>query len=366
MGKQKGKKRKTESVSDIDTSGNLSVSTAIGEANGTLYGTDTVTSTPMATYPSQGHTQFQSDMYKNFEIIMKKLERLEMIERKIDRMESRMTASEKKASELERSVKFVSEKIDDFEKRNVDTQNSVRTVSREQVRQTDVINECKSAIAKLNCNLGSITKENKELKDSLTDLKCRSMKNNLVFSGLAENPEENTEALLREFIVVELGIEQYIEFGNVHRFGKIVGGKSRPIVARFIYSKDREGVLRCARRLKGSTFYINEQFPTEIQQRRRELGPTVRDLRGKGKNVRLVRDKLIVDGRLYDGPIIKQSSVKERRSPTSVDTNSGNSVPSYSAVTRVNTSATSPIGARGHNSRTGNPHSTASSRHDGH
>ncbi|XP_021365508.1 uncharacterized protein LOC110458221 [Mizuhopecten yessoensis] len=159
---------------------------------------------------------------------------------------------------------------------------------------------------------------------------------------------------------------QYIEFGNVHRFGRIVGGKSRPIVARFIYNKDREGVLRCARRLKGSTFYINEQFPTEIQQRRRELGPTVRDLRGKGKNVRLVRDKLIVDGRLYDGPIIKQSSVKERRSPTSVDTNSGNSVPSYSAVTRVNTSATSPNGARGHNSRTGNPHSTASSRHDGH
>ncbi|XP_021360812.1 uncharacterized protein LOC110455165 [Mizuhopecten yessoensis] len=245
---------------------------------------------------------------------MKKLERLEMIERKIDRMESRMTASEKKASELERSVKFVSEMI-----------------SRKEMW-----------ILRIQCAL------------------C------LESSGLAENPEENPEALLREFIAVELGIEQYIEFGNVHRFGRIVGGKSRPIVARFIYNKEREGVLRCARRLKGSTFYINEQFPTEIQQRRRELGPTVRDLRGKGKNVRLVRDKLIVDGRLYDGPIIKQSSVKERRSPTSVDTNSGNSVPSYSAVTRVNTSATSPNGARGHNSRTGNPHSTASSRHDGH
>jgi hypothetical protein len=41
------------------------------------------------------------------------------------------------------------------------------------------------------------------------------MKNNLIFTGLFESPREYTEGILRDFIKNELGIEEYIEFGNV-------------------------------------------------------------------------------------------------------------------------------------------------------
>ena len=41
------------------------------------------------------------------------------------------------------------------------------------------------------------------------------MKNNLIFTGLFESPHEYTEGILREFIKDELGIEEYIELGNV-------------------------------------------------------------------------------------------------------------------------------------------------------
>ncbi|XP_033762520.1 uncharacterized protein LOC117344028 [Pecten maximus] len=157
------------------------------------------------------------------------------------------------------------------------------------------------------------------------------MKNNLVFSGLAENPSENTELLLREFIQIELGIDHHIEFGNVHRFGRVVDGKKRPVVARFLFNKYRGNVLGCARRLKETAFYINEQFPTEIHQRRRELRPTIKELRSKGKNVRFERDKLIVDGRLYNGPVIIQNNGS--KSPVPTMPRSTNS-PSFSAVTR--------------------------------
>ena len=57
------------------------------------------------------------------------------------------------------------------------------------------------------------------MKESLLDLKCRSMKYNLVFTGLKETPYENTEENLRGFLRKELGIGHWIEFGNVHRFG---------------------------------------------------------------------------------------------------------------------------------------------------
>jgi hypothetical protein len=46
------------------------------------------------------------------------------------------------------------------------------------------------------------------------------MKNNLIFTGPLESPREYKEGKFREFIKNELGIEEYIEFGNVHRFGR--------------------------------------------------------------------------------------------------------------------------------------------------
>jgi hypothetical protein len=38
------------------------------------------------------------------------------------------------------------------------------------------------------------------MKTDITDLKCRSMKNNLTFTGLFESSREYTEGILREFI----------------------------------------------------------------------------------------------------------------------------------------------------------------------
>jgi hypothetical protein len=79
--------------------------------------------------------------------------------------------------------------------------------------------------------------EQENMKTDITDLKCRSMKNNLIFAGLFQSPREYTEGILKEFIKNELGIEEYIEFGNVHRFGRreTPDRKPRPIVARFAY-----------------------------------------------------------------------------------------------------------------------------------
>jgi hypothetical protein len=48
------------------------------------------------------------------------------------------------------------------------------------------------------------------------------MKNNLIFTGLFESPREYTEGILREFIKNELGIEECIEFGNVHHVPSIL------------------------------------------------------------------------------------------------------------------------------------------------
>ena len=75
-------------------------------------------------------------------------------------------------------------------------------------------------------------------------MQCRSMKNNLIFTGLLEQEGENCEGLyLRDFLYYVMNIDKDIQFGNIHRFGKISQTRDdsrRPIVARFLYYKDLE------------------------------------------------------------------------------------------------------------------------------
>jgi hypothetical protein len=82
------------------------------------------------------------------------------------------------------------------------------------------------------------------------------MKNNIIFTNLAEQPTEDVVKKLRTFIFEKLGIELKIEIGNVHRFGKRYNDRPRPIVARFLYHKDLRMVLDQATWLKNTPLFV--------------------------------------------------------------------------------------------------------------
>ncbi|CAG2233860.1 unnamed protein product [Mytilus edulis] len=149
--------------------------------------------------------------------------------------------------------------------------------------------------------------ENEILQSTVIDLQCRSMKNNLVFTGLTETEGENTEEVIRDFIQQFLHVTHRIEFGNVHRFGYGAKpgrrGRPRPIVARFLYYKDLARSLSNTYRLKGKPFGVNQQFPDIIEQARKSLYPIMKQKREEGHTVELVRDILYVDGEMYNDQI---------------------------------------------------------------
>ena len=118
------------------------------------------------------------------------------------------------------------------------------------------------------------------------------MKNNLIFTGLAESSNENTEHVLRYFILQEPGVEWDIEFGNVHRFGKRRDGNPRPIVACFLFYKDLAMVKSKAYRLKNKPYGITEQFLAIIEVKRMKLYPVAKRFRLAGHMTKLVCDKL--------------------------------------------------------------------------
>jgi hypothetical protein len=199
---------------------------------------------------------------------------------------------EGKTVELETSVEFVSKKLDEFDQQ-------CRKLS-EQQRQGQ-----ERDVRTIRKNLDSVIKDSNELanrKEAMLDLKCRSMKNNLVFTGLGgETNREDTEGKLRDFIFHELGLEHHIEFGNVHLFGRFQSGKDQPIVARFIYQGDLVCVKKSAYKLKGKRYGIHEQYPSEIEDRRRELYPVQKQYKQSGHKTKMVRDRLYIDGQLFRG-----------------------------------------------------------------
>ncbi|XP_050411344.1 uncharacterized protein LOC126825643 isoform X2 [Patella vulgata] len=155
----------------------------------------------------------------------------------------------------------------------------------------------------VNGDLNSMRTDHDSIRDTLIDLQCRSMKYNLIFNGLREDRDEDshqTEFKLQEFINRELKIDHHVELGNVHRFGRHLHGRHRPVGARFLCNNDLQFVKSRAYKLKGSTYGINEQYPEVIESERRKLYPIIKQLKLKGHRTRLVRDKLFVNNEPYN------------------------------------------------------------------
>lgn len=61
----------------------------------------------------------------------------------------------------------------------------------------------------------------KKLEEYVTELKCHSVRNNLIFSGLPYENIENCEQIIKKYLCIEMGINQNLEIENVHRFSKL-------------------------------------------------------------------------------------------------------------------------------------------------
>ncbi|KAJ8308644.1 hypothetical protein KUTeg_013518 [Tegillarca granosa] len=126
--------------------------------------------------------------------------------------------------------------------------------------------------------------ENGELRDKLSNIQARTMRHNLIFTGIPEvyGEEENTEnivkAVIRDKVLNRLTLK--MRFGN----------RPRKIVARFHRFKQRELVRKNARNLAGTGISIFEQFPPEMEHKRKELYPVLRKAREWNNRAYMVRD----------------------------------------------------------------------------
>ena len=201
-------------------------------------------------------------------------------------------------SELKTSVDFAHKEIEDMKVENTELKDKVRDLTRK---------------------VDNLANERENLSNRITDLQARSMRDNLLFFGVKEEFKEDCESVLRAALESQLKMSdaQPIKFARVHRMGRRSTNKTRPVVAKFEVYKERELVRQAffaelkalKERNEAATIAdlqeqklgisIAEQYPQEIQQKRRELLPIMKEARKAGKETKLIRDKLYINGQLF-------------------------------------------------------------------
>lgn len=145
-----------------------------------------------------------------------------------------------------------------------------------------------------------------KLESKVADLESRSMRDNLLFYGAPEGGEsENCENIVKTICADKLKLPEAhaLVFDRVHRVGNPSHNKVRPIVAKFHYFKQREAVRQAsyahANELKDAKMGIGVQWPQQVREARKALYPIMQQEKTKGNTVKLVKDKLFVNGIEY-------------------------------------------------------------------
>ncbi|KAK3086010.1 hypothetical protein FSP39_012103 [Pinctada imbricata] len=208
--------------------------------------------------------------------IVTKLENLEV---RIGKTETDLSAAKREIKDIQKFCKETETCLDGYgnlldglRKDFTDVQSQNRS-SNTRVKHTE------SAVADLK---SEVEMSRDEIREDILDLQSRSMRENLLFFGIPEEEEEDCDVVLIDFLTDTMKIRTDISF---------------------------------------------EQFPVEIEQRRKALYPIMKEERRKKNKVKLVRDRLFINGSEYIPPA-------QRAGPTGA---SGRGTPSQQERKRAHT-----------------------------
>ena len=222
---------------------------------------------------------------------------LKSIEGRLSNMDKRLGALEELKS-----------KVDGFDKELkklwVFVDEKSKKTDEQVTRVEEKVERCDFSLALANDKVLSLEKEKATLKENIVYLQSQSMRNNLTFSNIPEPQTESNEEVeerLRLFMVEKMNLAQDLVdgmvFERVHRMGQKKVGTIRSIVAKFNRFKDKELVRKQWKSLEETPYYVSEQFPKEVVEKRKKLKPKLRDAKSEGKRAWIAYDTLYIDGK---------------------------------------------------------------------
>ncbi|XP_040063069.1 uncharacterized protein LOC115323763 [Ixodes scapularis] len=132
------------------------------------------------------------------------------------------------------------------------------------------------------------------------DLENRSRRNNLLFYGIIDEPNETwsqSESKVIQFRNDKLEVTVAAsDIERAHRLGRPSPERTRPIIVNFQSFKVKQHVLSRGFKLKNSNFSVGEDFSDKVRYERKQL---VEFAKSQQKPFKLRFDKIIIDDKRY-------------------------------------------------------------------
>ena len=163
--------------------------------------------------------------------------------------------------------------IKDVEKSLTGTQDDVESLK---VTVKNVSDANTNSMKALNDRIFKLEKKLKLETERNTQLEQYTRRENLRFNNIKETEGEDCKALICDILQKDMKLDaSSIKFHAVHRVGKKVQERTRPIILRFVSREDRNVVWAKRDKIKQSNVhtdaYITEGFASAIQEERKVL-----------------------------------------------------------------------------------------------
>ena len=194
-------------------------------------------------------------------------DKVQKVNARVDNQYKKIESVTEKINKQEKSIEELSKKVDGQSKAIESMRSDARKVK-------DRVYDAEEHVKASQVVLEKTKVENKDVQRSVIDQRARSMRDNLLFFGIEEKPDENVEEVLLDFIKTKMKINSTVVLVRVHRLKKPTNAsttyigrnanKPRPIIARFLDNRQRELVRKARFELK-SPFGVNEDLPIEVR-----------------------------------------------------------------------------------------------------
>ncbi|CAH2099838.1 unnamed protein product [Euphydryas editha] len=178
-------------------------------------------------------------------------------------------------------------------------------------KQTNII------FKKMDEKLEPLIKENETLKNRIELLEKKieyfekeKRKNNILFFGLDEKEDSSVELFEKVQDIFKQDLKITIEandISKIHRIGITKENKIRPVLISFANNWKRNMILKLKKSLK-DLYYITEDFPKEVLEKRRELKSKLIEERAKGNIAYIKYDQLVVK----EGNLIQEKRKRDQ------------------------------------------------------
>ena len=147
------------------------------------------------------------------------------------------------------------------------------------------------------------------IQKDILHLKSQQMRDNVIISGISEGENETQDILFNkvsQFMKDELKMDEHeirhLSYDRMHRIGRRNAdtARIRDILIKFSTHGCKNVLMRHIKNLRrGTKYFVSDQFPPEINERRRVLQKVRAEKKAEDRHVRLVADQLYVDGKLH-------------------------------------------------------------------